>query len=204
MRERTLSPLLAAWLIISVLCMSACSRSPNPRFYALSSLPEQFGAVQAAKRPHLVVGIGPIKMADYLDQSQIVTRSSDHQLVKDEFNRWGGPLKNNIANVLADNLGILLGTQQVHLFPWRQAVPIDFQVTMDVSRCDGRLGEAAVLEARWSLLRGPERHLLMTRRSSISEPVVGPDYADLVAAQSRAVGRLSQEIAQAIQGAGRP
>jgi uncharacterized protein len=66
---------------------------------------------------------------------------------------------------------------------------------------DGRLGEAAWLEARWSILEGPEKKLLKMDRSSISEPVSGSDYAAVVAAQSRALAQLSQEIAKAIQGA---
>jgi uncharacterized lipoprotein YmbA len=77
------------------------------------------------------------------------------------------------------------------------------QVTVDVVRCDGRMGNAAWLEARWSLFQGPEKKLLKTMRSTISEPVTGPDYAALVAAQSRAVTKLSQEMATAIQGAGK-
>ncbi len=40
-------------------------------------------------------------------------------------------------------------------------------------------------------------------RTSIREPVSGGDYASLVAAQSRALAKLSQEIAEAIQGAGK-
>ena len=40
-----------------------------------------------------VIGIGPVKLADYLDQSQIVTRKGDNQVIKAEFNRWAGPLK---------------------------------------------------------------------------------------------------------------
>ncbi len=203
MWPQRLSPPLAVVLILWIICLSSCGRSPSPRFYTLSAQPEQFAATRTSQ-PNLVVGLGPIRLADYLDQAPIVTRTGDNQLVRDEFNRWGGPFKNNFANVLADNISALLGTQQVHLFPWRQAVPIDYQVTVDVVRCDGRLGEAAVLESRWSIFRGPEKQLLTTRRSSITEPVTGPDYADLVAAQSRAVGRLSQEIAHTIRGAGRP
>jgi len=74
---------------------------------------------------------------------------------------------------------------------------------VDVVRCDGRLGDAAWLEARWSIVKGPGKKLLKTSRSSIREPVTGPDYPALVAAQSRAVAKLSQEIAEAIQGAGK-
>jgi hypothetical protein len=150
-----------------------------------------------------VVGIGPVKLADYLDQSRLVTRTGDHQLVQAEYDRWVGSFKDDFINVLTDNIGFLLPTERVYLYPWRGSVPIDYQVTVDVVRCDGRLGDAAWLEARWSVFGGPEKKLLKTKRSSIREPVSGGDYAAVVAAQSRAIAKLSQEIAEAIQGAGK-
>ena len=94
-------------------------------------------------------------------------------------------------------------TDRIYLYPWRMRVPIDYQVVVDVVRCDGRLGDAAWLEARWSIFKGPEKKLLKTYRSNVREPVTGTDYAAVVAAQSRALATLSQEIAEAIQGAGR-
>jgi len=151
-----------------------------------------------------VIGIGPVKLADYLDQSMLVTRTSDNQAVKAEFDRWVGSLKDDFVNVLADNLGYLLATERIYLYPWRLSVPIEYQVVLDVVRCDGRLGDAAWLEVRWSIFQGPEKKLLKSNRSSIREPVGGADYAALVAAQSRALAKLSQEIAAAIQGAGKP
>ena len=133
----------------------------------------------------------------------LVTRTSDNQAVKAEFDRWVGPFKDNFVNVLADNIGFLLGTERIYLYPWRTTVPIDYQVVVDVIRCDGRLGDAAWLEARWSIFQGPEKKLIKTYRSNIREPVSGADYAALVAAQSRALAQLSQEIAEAIQQAGK-
>ena len=78
---------------------------------------------------------------------------------------------------------------------------IGYQVALEIIRCDGRLGEAAHLVARWRVFEGPEKKLLKMSRSSIREPVTGPDYAALVAAQSRAIAKLSQEIAAAIKAA---
>ena len=124
-------------------------------------------------------------------------------MVKAEFDRSVGPFKDNFINVLADNLGSLLSTERIYLFPWRQSVPIDYQITVDVVRCDGRLGDAVWLEVRWSIIGGPERKLLKVNRSSIREPVNGADYDAMVAAQSQALAKLSQEIAEAIQTAGR-
>jgi uncharacterized lipoprotein YmbA len=190
-------------LAIAAIFLGGC-RSQSPRFYTLSPIQEDQVASKS-KNPakNAVIGIGPVKLADYLDQSLIVTRTSDNQAVKAEFDRWVGSFKDNFINVLADNIGFLLSTERIYLYPWRMSVPIDYQVTVDLGRCDGRLGDAAWLEARWSIFGGPEKKLLKINRSSIREPVMGADYAALVAAQSRALAKLSQEIAEAIQGAGK-
>ena len=152
--SRSLTCLL---IIVTIFCCG-CVRSPAPRLYTLNSipagrdLPQRYSSAKDA-----VIGIGPVKLADYLDQSQIVTRTSDNQVVKAEFNRWVGPFKDNFINVLADNIGSLLSTERIYLFPWRQSVPIDYQITVDVVRCDGRLGDAAWLETRWSIFKGSEK-----------------------------------------------
>jgi uncharacterized protein len=203
MRVAPFSRSVPVILAIAVIFLSGC-RSQSPRFYTLSPIQEdQVTSKRKSPAQNAVVGIGPVKLADYLDQSMIVTRKGDNQAVKAEFDRWAGSLKDNFINVLSDNIGVLLPTERIYLFPWRVSVPIDYQVVVDIMRCDGRLNDAAWLEVRWSIMGGPEKKLLKTNRSSIREPVSGSDYAALVAAQSRAVARLSQEIAEAIQGAGK-
>ena len=203
MRVAPFSRGLPVILAIAAIFLGGC-RSQSPRFYTLSPIQED-QVIPKRKSPvqNAVIGIGPVKLADYLDQSMLITRTSDNQAVKAEFDRWVGSLKDDFINVLADNLGSLLSTERIYIYPWRMSVPIDYQVVLDIVRCDGRLGEAAWLEVRWSTLGGPEKKLLKTNRSSIREPVSGTDYAALVAAQSRALGKLSQEIAEAIQGAGK-
>jgi hypothetical protein len=192
-------------LAITAIFLSGClGRSQTPRFYALSPMsPDQVISTRKSPGQNAVIGIGPVKLADYLDQSNLVTRASDNQLVKAEYDRWVGSFKDDFINVLAENIGLLLATERIHLYPWRPSVPIDYQVVLDVVRLDGRLGEAAWLVARWSVLGGPGKKLLQMKRSSIREPVRDADYAALVAAQSQAVAKLSQEIAEAIQGAGK-
>ena len=190
-------------LALAAIFFGGC-RSQSPRFYTLSPIQED-QVISKRKSPaqNAVIGIGPVKLADYLDQSMLITRTSDNQAEKAQFDRWVGSFKDNFINVLADNLGTLLSTERIYLYPWRLSVPIDYQVIVDVLRCDGRLGDAAWLEARWSILKGPEKKLVTTYRSNIREPVTGADYPALVAAESRALAKLSQDIAQAIQGAGK-
>ena len=203
MRVRRFSRGLPVILAIAAIFLGGC-RSQSPLFYTLNPIQED-QMISRSKSPtqSAIIGIGPVKLADYLDQSLIVTRTSDNQVVKAEFDRWVGSLKDNFVNVLADNLGYLLATERIYLYPWRMSVPIDYQVVLDIVRFDGRLGDAASLEVRWSVFQGPEKKLLKTNRSIIREPVEGAGYAALVAAQSRALAKLSQEIAETIQGAGK-
>jgi len=204
MRVTPFSRGLPVILAIVAIFLGGCSRSQTPRFYALSPIPEDL-VISKRKSPaqNAVIGIGPVKLADYLDQSELVTRTGDNQAVKAEYDRWIGSFKDDLINVVADNIGFLLPTERIYLYPWRPSVPIDYQVVLDIVRCDGRLGDAAWLVARWSVFGGPEKKLLKINRSSIREPVTGADYAAVVAAQSRALAKLSQEIAEAIQGAGK-
>ena len=130
-------------LPLAAILLGGCVRSPEPKFYTLTPVQDQFIGRRSNPAQNAVIGIGPVKLADYLDKSQIVTRTSDEQLVKSEFNRWVGSFKDNFINVLADNLGFLLSDQQIYLYPFRPSVPIDYQITLDVIRCDGRLGDAA-------------------------------------------------------------
>ena len=155
MRVAPFSRALPVILTIAAIFVGGC-RSQSPRFYTLSPIQED-QVISKRKSPaqNAVIGIGPVKLADYLDQSMLVTRTGDNQAVKAEFDRWVGSLKDNFINVLADNIGLLLPTERIYLYPWRVSVPIDYQVILDIVRCDGRLGDAVWLEVRWSIIGGP-------------------------------------------------
>jgi uncharacterized lipoprotein YmbA len=68
-----------------------------------------------------------------------------------------------------------------------------------VIRFDGSLGGDVSLIARWAILQGKERKLVSVRKSTIIEPSGDKGYEAMVAADSRAVEKLSREIAEAIK-----
>ena len=195
------------WLLLTLaflfFTLSGClGKSQSPQFYALTPMSEDKAMSNSdSQARNAAIGIGPAKLADYLDQSKLVTRTGDNQLVKAEFDLWAGSFKDNLTNVLAENIGFLVPTERIYIYPWRRSVPVDYQIVLDVIRCDGELGEGALLVVRWSLLGGQDSKLLTVSRSSIREPVTGPEYAALVAAQSRALATLCQGIVAAIQAA---
>lgn len=191
--------LILANVLLALLVGGCMSKSPPARFYTLSSAVEGQQLLKGSSASsNLAIGIGPVKLADYLTQSRIVTRADDNKIVQAEFDQWSGSLQNNIINVLADNIGSLLNTEKVFVHPWRSFIPIDYQVIIDIIRFDGEPGKQATLEARWVVLKDKDKSIIDNKRSSIQETTDTDGYAGLVAAQSRALEKLSREIAQSI------
>jgi uncharacterized lipoprotein YmbA len=177
-----------------------CASSPPSRFYQLSSLDTTSPGMKPSLDEQCVsLGIGPVKIPDYLDQTKIVTRGEGNQLTLAEFDRWAERFKDNLGRVLAKNLSTLLCTKTVVLFPWRGGTPIDYRIEMEVLRLDGSLGGNVSLEAWWMILSGDGKKMVLSKKSIFTEAVTGKDYNSLVSAESRALGHLSREIAEGLK-----
>jgi uncharacterized lipoprotein YmbA len=83
---------------------------------------------------------------------------------------------------------------------FQQALPgeSDYQVAIEVQGFDSALGEAATLNAVWSVRRIKDGKT-QTGRTTDREPTPQKGYDALVAAHSRALARMSQEIADVIR-----
>ncbi len=180
--------------------LSGCTASPHSRFYLLSPLDTTDPQINpSAEERCLSIGIGPIRIPDYFDRPQIVTRGPAGEITLAEFDRWGEPVKENLTRTLAKNLSVLLCTDSIVFFPWRGGIPIDYRIEMEVLRLDGSLGGNVSLEAWWVILNGNGKKMLLFKKSNITEAVGGQDYKSLVAAKGRAIGHLSRDIASAIK-----
>lgn len=180
----------AALLLLSA---GGCGNSPPSDFYVLTPMPQ--GQPAPARDEALVVGVGPVDIPDYLNRAQIVTRAGPNRLDVDEFNRWGGSLVSNLAGVIAQNLSVLLGTDDVHVIPANEPLTPRFRIIVSVTRLDGALGEDVVLDARW-IVTGPRvREQVESGRTVVREATNAGGYEAYVAAQSRAVEKLSRDIA---------
>ncbi len=83
--------------------------------------------------------------------------------MKAEFDLWAGALKDNLTNVLAENIGLLVPTERIYIYPWRLSEPMDYQIILDVVRFDGDLAKEAWLVVRWSIVGGKDKELLEVR-----------------------------------------
>ena len=186
----------------TTLLLSGCGgSSQRVEFYTLNPLTDmQAKANSPAADQKLSIGVGPVEIPEMLDRPQIVTRSGPNKLNVDEFNRWAGRLDKNLAGVLAENISLLLATDQVAVYPWQTDFKPRYRVALKIRYFEGQWGKDVILEAIWSVSSQQSQQTHIKRKSVINESLTPePDYAALVAAHSRAIAQLSREIVKEIQ-----
>jgi uncharacterized protein len=180
------------------LALAGCADSQPTRFYTLAPLQDAPDASMPATPPDLTVGVGPVTLPPYLDRPQLVTRAGSNRVVLADFDSWAEPLDGLFARVLAENLALRLGTDDVLLLPQRRLTALDYQVEVDVTRFDVDTNGNAVLDARWWVLDRDGERVLRNGRSTITEPIQAGDQTAAAAGLSRVLGAMSAEIAQAL------
>ena len=71
--------------------------------------------------------------------------------------RWAEPVDQNFKNVLARDLGQLIGTDQIVHFPWYSDVKLDYKVELNVSRFDADQSGVVTLNAKWIIREARQR-----------------------------------------------
>jgi uncharacterized lipoprotein YmbA len=194
MRANTAS--IAAMCAIAAFA-AGCSTTPASHFYTLSR--SETPAVAPAPKPaNLSVVVGPVSIPAIVDMPQIVVSTGPNQVTIDEYNRWASPLQDNIARVVAENLVEMLGTPRVSLFQQSLNAEADYRVAIEVQSFESAPGEAATLNAVW-IVRRLRDGRKETGRTTVREAAVGKGYEALAAAHSRALARMSREVADTIR-----
>ncbi len=183
---------IAQLISIALVAVAGCSTAPS-RFYSLTSTATADGtpATSAA------VMVGPVTIPASVDQPEFVVQVAPNRVAVDEFNRWVAPLNDAIARAVAGDLVVLLGTPEVASAQLANFAP-DYRVTIDVQRFESIQGDAALVEAVWTVRKtaGGETR---SGRTVAREPVQGQGFDALAAAHSRAIAKVSADIATAIR-----
>ena len=200
MRDRFFQKTSLLVMLISVLLVGCGSSPPPTEFYTLNSLGSMTQQTQPSEADqNIAIGIGPVQIPQILDRPQIVTRTGPNKLKVDEFHRWAGPLKAGFAQVLAENIALLLTTDRVAVYPWEGDFKPHYRIALDIRYFEGQLGKNVVLDVVWRVAGQEGQKIQATKASVINEPLAAADYESLVAAKSQAIVQLSREIAQEIR-----
>ena len=194
--ERIAGSLLA--FLVGILLLAGCARTAPVSYYQLSALEAVRSGPVSVEAGRRGIGIGPVRLPEYLDRPQLVTRLTPNRLQLADSHRWAEPLGENIPRVLGENLSALLGTDRILLHPWPSSRTADYQLLVEVLHFENESDGAARLVVRWSVKGKDGAIVLPERRSSYAVLAAGQDREGQVTALNEALGSFCREIAQAL------
>jgi uncharacterized protein len=181
------------FIVLAIGAAFGCGTSAPARFYTLDSTATANGAPMVST----AVMIGSVSVPAAVDQPQFVVETASNRVEVDEFDRWAAPLSDSIAHAVAGDLAVLLGTPDVAAAPFANFDPA-YTVTIEVQRFASIPGEAAIVEAVWTVHKTAGGKTL-SGRSVSREAVQGDSREALAAAHSRALASISGDIALAVR-----
>jgi uncharacterized lipoprotein YmbA len=177
------------------LIIAGCTSAPS-RFYMLNSTATGDGTTNASNSDVAVI-VGPVSIPAEVDRPQFTVQVSPNRVAIDEFNRWAAPLSDNIARAVAGDLSALLGTPRVATIPAANFAAA-YRVTISIQRFESVPGKSVLIDAVW-VVRSPSGGTAQSGGTVASEPVPDESYDALAAAHSRALAKVSSDIAAAIR-----
>ncbi len=188
-----------------VLAAAGCRNvTPAVTFYNMTAMDRiEIEGPDQATMQDIKLGIGPVKFPSFLKRPQIVLRSGANSFNFAEYHRWGGSLDQDFLEILAEDLSILLSTNQVFIFPWRNPFEPSYRIECNVHQFDGRQNNSVTLNVTWIIREKDNIKALHVKRSIIHKSLSSKSYDALVSAHSQAIAELSQEIAEVIRAGGK-
>ena len=185
--------------VVLILLLSGCMRDSKPsQFYMLNADSGVAGTVRSpASTQGPVIGLGPIRIPEYLNRPQMIVAVSDNQFQLAENHRWAERLDQNISLALFKALPSQLGTDRIVRYPWSQRQAIDYQVGIDILEFNVDASGQSRLIAQWFIKHKDKPAI--DKRSVYQFPASTTDYTVMVKAQSQCLTKLGQEIAETLR-----
>ena len=181
-------------IVVLTLLLSGCMRDSKPaQFYMLNADSGVAGSARvpaAAQGP--LIGLGPIRIPEYLNRPQMIVAIADNQYQLSEDHRWAERLDQNISLALFKALPRQIGTDRIVRYPWSQRQVVDYQVGIDILEFNVDASGQSRLIAQWFVK--PKDKPAIDKRSLYQFPASTTDYALMVKAQSQCLTKLGQEI----------
>jgi uncharacterized protein len=196
-------PLHKSFAIAAAVLIAGCSSvlAPRPdrsKFFVLTATQPKT-ELSGGSAADLSIGLGPVRLPDYLDRSEIIVRVAPNRVDMPDNDRWAEPLPANFRSVLETDLASQLPNAQIVQFPWYSTSRLDYTIEVNVDRFERDKSGNTLLIARWTIHDGSTSKPLIARDSHFNETAKSAAMEDCVAAMSTDVGNLSVQIASEVR-----
>ncbi len=181
-------------LVVLSLLLAACSsNSHRPSFYLLTAQAEA-----PATKLSTTIGVGPVRIAPFLDTTRIVVHGGNGLIQASDSHRWSEPLDEAVQRVMLQNLATLTEAK-LRNFPWRQRAAPAWAIRLDILDLDRLSDGHAQLDVIWQLEDMQAERLVRSRRERFRVPVSGSSFDALPAAYSALLEQLAQRLTTALR-----
>ena len=192
MNCQTKHPYRTLAIVGLLLIVAACGSSPAVRYYSLEAIDARYdGEVEVVAG----LGVGPLRMPEYLAKTKIVTRRGGAEMIVDDFNRWAEPVEDEVHRIVAANLDGLLEDTVVVAFPYRHYSDLRGQVVGRIDRFDADKDGQVVLLVQWGIVTHEQDFVVVPRRASYeAQAGTAGDYTAIATAMSQVLADFSRDI----------
>lgn len=176
-------------IAFAILALAGCGQRPDPQLYVMSSSPQ----AESVKEP--VVAVLRVRLPDYLDRREIVSRSGANEIEINEDDRWAEPLDESVPRVLAESLSTFIPGARV-VVPSEASggdVPYEYQVTLDAYEPDSQGN--VVMRGRWHLRDERKDKIVAEGRIDEMRAVSSGGMPAIVAALNETLNDAGRQIA---------
>jgi uncharacterized lipoprotein YmbA len=186
-------------LFLLAAVITSCGASAPVRYYSLEST----NVASAPSAPgSAVIGLGPLRVPEYLKRTQMVTRGSGAELNVDEYVRWAEPVGEAMHRIVASNLDARLPDAVVLTFPYLESLLVDYHVLGQVDRFDADATGLVTLSVQWAVLDQDHQAVIAPQRSAYeSRASTAGDPNAIAAAMNVALDQFSVDIADQLRAA---
>jgi uncharacterized lipoprotein YmbA len=182
--------------------LAACSIAQPPtddptRYFVLSDAAAQQAPAAAGG---VRIGLRAVRLEGYLKRKEIVVRTGENEVEFRDFRRWAEPLDAGIARIVRSRLLASPGVAQVYAEPFPLDQDRDFDVLVEVRKCEGSLTPsgtwAASLSATIEVSTAGANPHVVARRTFLAPLAAwdGSDFDRLASLLSADVSALGQEV----------
>lgn len=180
-------------ILLSVLCLTACGRSPEPELFDLASLPPRHQGLALLRG--VSVGVDTVTIPDYLDQKEIIIFTSPNHGQYTRFGQWAESPQSNLQNLLAGDLQAYLPGSRIVLSPWSEENTPARRVSLRIQDAKFFSNGRIELRANYKIFSGRGSNQSQSYAVNYQCTVANPNLASEVQALNSLMHRLSRHIA---------
>ena len=168
----------ASFLLYESIIYGCASEGQYTRFYVLDPISAGVPLVKNSDQENpLSIEIVSLRLPQYLERPQIVTRNEENEIKLAELHQWGGNLQKNMVRVITKNLSCLLQTPDVSGYPRNPQSPPAFRIELVIMKFERDQDGRVRLSTQWRLSRGKDDFPLAVRMTELESSSLEPDWS---------------------------